>query len=124
MNDYDDKDNIIDINPVKIVLLGESGVGKTNIIRRYGGDTFDEKLEPTSKVYFCSRAFSINKKLISFYLWDTPGKEKLTRYIKFFLNEADALLLVYDITNKKSFNELKNYWIKEIKKSNLIPKCK
>ena len=53
-----------------------------------------------------------------------PGAEKYRNLTRVFLKEAHVLLLVYDITNQKSFDELKNYWMEDIKKYKVNPKCK
>ena len=103
----------------KVVLIGESGVGKTSIISRYTTNTFKENLMATPGANFLTKLvpFKDEKESIKFEIWDTAGQEKYRSLAKVFYKNAAACVLVYDITNKKSFDELKNYWISEIKEN-------
>ena len=103
----------------KVVLIGESGVGKTSIISRYTTNTFKENLMATPGANFLTKLvpFKEEKESIKFEIWDTAGQEKYRSLAKVFYKNAAACVLVYDITNKKSFDELKNYWISEIKEN-------
>jgi small GTP-binding protein len=103
--------------PCKVVLIGESGVGKTSIISRYISNTFSSALNPTPGANFTTRTVSIegSNQLIKFEVWDTAGQEKYRALAKVFYKNSQVCILVYDITRKESFNELKNYWINEIK---------
>ena len=103
----------------KVVLLGESGVGKTCIIARYINGTYDEKSESTNGASYASKTISydnINKSL-QFDIWDTAGQERYRALTKFFYKDAAIAILVYDVTRKDSFEELQNYWAKQIKES-------
>ena len=101
----------------KFVLLGESGVGKTSIISRYISNTFESKLMPTSgaKCFVKTLIMEDDNQAIKFEIWDTGGKEKFRSLAKVFYKNAAVCVLVYDVTRKSSFEELKQYWIKEIK---------
>jgi small GTP-binding protein len=103
--------------PCKVVLIGESGVGKTSIISRYISNKFSSALNPTPGANFTTRTVSIegSNQLIKFEVWDTAGQEKYRALAKVFYKNSQVCILVYDITRKESFNELKNYWINEIK---------
>ena len=86
----------------KVVLLGESGVGKTCIIARYINGTYDEKSESTNGASYASKTISydnINKSL-QFDIWDTAGQERYRALTKFFYKDAAIAILVYDITRK------------------------
>ena len=114
---------------IEMVLLGESGVGKTNIARRFENfeEKFEENHEPTSKLAYYSRKVTINDKIIEFRLWDTPGKESDRNLAKSLFKFANVFILVYDVTNKDSFDKLQNSWMKwieEIKKNKEEAKCK
>ena len=115
---------------IEMVLLGESGVGKTNIARRFENfkEKFEENHEPTSKLAYYSREVTINDKIIEFRLWDTPGKESHRNLAKSLFKFANVFILVYDVTNKDSFDKLQNScwmeWIKEIKENKEEAKCK
>ena len=115
---------------IEMVLLGESGVGKTNIARRFENfeEKFEENHEPTSQLTLYSRKVTINDKIIEFRLWDTPGKESHRNLAKSLFKFANVFILVYDVTNKDSFDKLQNScwmeWIEEIKENKEEAKCK
>ena len=101
----------------KVVLIGETRVGKTSIINRYISDNFSSSLSPTPGASFTAKTVFIKdyNQSIKFEIWDTAGQEKYRALAKVFYKNAAVCILVYDIINKKSFDELKNYWINEIK---------
>ena len=101
----------------KVVLLGESGVGKTSIIKKYVNNTFDNNVFPTKSATFFSKDihFEKEKKKIKFEIWDTAGQEQYHSIAKMFFLDAEVCILVYDITQKKTFEELKKFWIGEIR---------
>ena len=101
----------------KVVLIGEAGVGKTSIISRYSTNTFKSQSTPTPGANFVTKnvTFDDEKQTIKFEIWDTAGQEKYRSLAKVFYKNASVCVLVYDITRKSSFEELKNYWVKEIK---------
>ena len=101
----------------KLVLIGESGVGKTSLINRYVSNTFESNMVPTPGSSFTTKTmlFKNYNKSIKFDIWDTAGQEKYRCLAKVFYKECNGCLLIYDICDKKSFEELKNYWIPEIR---------
>ena len=100
---------------IKLVLIGESGVGKTSIISRYTNNTFDPQVLTSSSAQFLTKTIELNKDTsIKFDIWDTAGQEKFKSLAKIFYKDAKVIILVYDITNKNSFENLKNFWYKEI----------
>ena len=101
----------------KVVLIGESGVGKTSIINRYISNTFSSVLTATPGASFTTKTVMLKEynQSIKFEIWDTAGQEKYRALAKVFYKNASVCILVYDICRKKSFEELKNYWINEIK---------
>ena len=101
----------------KVVLIGESGVGKTSIINRYIQNTFSPVLTATPGASFTTKTILLKEynQSIKFEIWDTAGQEKYRALAKVFYKNASVCILVYDICRKKSFEELKNYWINEIK---------
>ena len=106
---------------LKIVLIGESSVGKTSIITQFIENTFQDKLQSTVMSTFSSkiiRCEDLNKSL-KLDIWDTAGQERYRSVTKMFYKDADVALLVYDITNKKSFEELKNYWVNQVLESSI-----
>ena len=101
----------------KVVLLGDSGVGKTCIISRYISGSFEKNITSTNGASYCSKMVKFDDlgKSLLLDIWDTAGQEKYRALAKVFYKNAAVCILVYDITRKKSFEELKNYWINEIK---------
>ena len=102
----------------KVVLLGESGVGKTCIIARFINNTFEENLISTTGASYAGKTMTFDDfggKSIKFEIWDTAGQEKYRSLTKIFYKDAGAAILVYDITRQDSFDEIKKYWLQQIK---------
>ena len=104
-------------NSCKVVLLGESGVGKTCIISRYVNNTYDEKSETTNGASYASKVIDLEqyKQSLRFDIWDTAGQEKYRSLTKFFYKDAAIAVLVYDITRRESFEEVRKYWYEQLK---------
>ncbi len=102
---------------IKVVLVGESGVGKTSIISQFTSKKFDPHRETSLSAQFISKTLSFDDlgKQIKFDIWDTVGQEKYRSLAKIFYKDARVIVFVYDITTEYSFNELKNYWYEETK---------
>ena len=99
----------------KVVLVGESGVGKTCINNRFIKGSYNSNVVPTASALYSEKIMTFsNGEKIKFDIWDTAGQEKFRSLGKIFYNESKAVILVYDITNGKSFAEIKNYWHKQI----------
>ena len=103
----------------KVVLLGDSGVGKTCIISRYISGTFDENSATTNGATYCSKNVNYEKlgKNLLLDIWDTAGQEKYKALTKFFYKDAAVCILVYDITRKETFDNLKNFWYSQLKEN-------
>ena len=99
---------------IKVILLGESGVGKTNLINVTVGQDFNENEQTTFSSSFVQKIFTIGKKKYTVQLWDTIGQEKYRHLAKLFFKDSKIVVLVYDKTVKKSFDELA-YWAEQIK---------
>ena len=100
---------------LKVVLLGDAGVGKTAIIRRYYEDKFNDILESTYNASFIEKVINVENKKIVLELWDTVGQEAYRSLTKIFTKNARIIILVYDVTSKETFNSL-NYWYDYISK--------
>ena len=103
---------------VKAVLLGESGVGKTCIIARFINNTFENNIMSTTGASYAGKTMAFEEfggQCIKFEIWDTAGQEKYRSLTKIFYKDAKVAILVYDITKRKSFEEIKNYWYNQIK---------
>ena len=118
MNVKNNINNNEKVEPLKIVLIGESGVGKTSIIYQFIDKSFLYDQQTTIGGTFATKKVKCsNGKILKLEIWDTAGQEKYRSVTKMFYKDADAAILVYDITSKNSFDGLKNYWLKEVRDS-------
>ena len=103
----------------KIVLVGDSGVGKTCIISRFVNVRFDKSQMTTACPSFCTKEINYPKykKTINLDIWDTAGQEIYRSISKLFYKGASIGILVYDISNQESFQSIKEYWYKELKEN-------
>ena len=98
----------------KIVLIGDTSVGKTNILSKYLTDEFDPESKATVGVEFGTKNFKIENNIVKVQIWDTAGQERYRSITNAYYKGAKGALLVYDITNKKSFDNL-DKWISDLK---------
>jgi len=103
------------LTPYKIILLGETSVGKSSILTRYTKDIFTELTVSTIQEFYTEKEIEIRGSPMKFQIWDTAGQEKFRSIVKNYYLGSIAAILVYDITNRESFNKVVNYWYKEIK---------
>ncbi|WPK26849.1 hypothetical protein PUMCH_004213 [Australozyma saopauloensis] len=99
----------------KLVLLGESAVGKSSIVHRFVKNTFDDMRESTIGAAFLTQTISLPEvnTTIKFEIWDTAGQERYKSLAPMYYRNANAALCVYDITSKASFAKAQD-WIKEL----------
>ena len=107
--------------PLKVVLVGESKVGKTSFIYLAVKNEFPKDIESSITTQFVRKEFNFSDKTVKFDIWDTPGQAKYRNIMKVFFCDAKAILLMYDCTNKASFDEIKNYWYGTTKEKNIDP---
>ena len=100
---------------IKITLIGKSGVGKTSITNQYIDHTFDENHESTVGANYVEKIVKKNGKEYQLCIWDTAGQESYKSLGKHFYKDAYVVCLVYDITDKDSFEELKETWYPNLK---------
>ena len=98
-----------EIQEIKVILLGETAVGKTSIIKRYYDDTFDTNEVTTISMSYVDKIIELNKKKYKLIIWDTIGQEKYRSISKLFLTEAKIVILVYCIDKKDTFENL-DFW--------------
>ena len=106
---------------VKVVLLGEAGVGKTCIITKFITGNYNPDTISSLSAQFISKTLEFKdiNRTIKFDIWDTAGQERFRALAKIFYKDAKVICLCYDISNKKSFEELKNYWYEQQTKLNV-----
>lgn len=99
---------------VKVVLLGDTGVGKSSLVLRFVTNNFKPYSESTIGASFMSKMITVNSKTIKFQIWDTAGQEKYHSLAPMYYRGAAAAIVVYDITRPNTFSTLKS-WIEELK---------
>ena len=106
-DNYDEK--------IKIMLIGESKIGKTSLISRYCNNEFLGGVYlSTIGIDFQIKHLVLNKKNIRLQIWDTAGQERYRNIAKNYFQSSDGFVIVYDISNIESFEKL-DYWIEQIK---------
>ena len=102
----------------KLIFLGDQSVGKSSILNRFLNDTFTEDYQATIGLDFQSKNIQIENQDIHLLLYDTAGQEKFRSLIPIYTRDANIILLVYDITNRDSFNHLPD-WLKDLTNINV-----
>ena len=97
----------------KLVLIGDSFVGKTNIMSQYLSHEFHEDTKATVGVEFGSKRFSIDGKVVKAQIWDTAGQEKYKSITNAYYKGAKGALVVFDITRKETFDSV-DRWINDL----------
>ena len=111
MEDDEDEDNAK--NFIKVILVGDAGTGKTNLIGVATGQEFNSQNLTTTTCSYLRLMMKINNKEYQVNLWDTIGQEKYRSLTKIFFKDSKIVLFVYDITNRQSFESLQT-WKKTI----------
>lgn len=101
------------LSTFKIVLVGDTGVGKTSLVGRFVSGRHDEFINSTIGAAFATKSVIIDGKSIKLYIWDTAGQERFDSLVPMYYRNTAACLCVYDVTSRKSFEKakqlLKNY---------------
>jgi len=99
---------------VKLVLLGEAGVGKSSLVLRFVSDRFEFNQNSTIGASFMSKSFTLsNGETFKYQIWDTAGQEKYKALAPMYYRGSHAALVVYDLTSEQSFYSLQR-WVKEL----------
>ncbi|CCH59026.1 hypothetical protein TBLA_0B01820 [Henningerozyma blattae CBS 6284] len=101
------------VTSVKLVLLGEAAVGKSSIVLRFVSNDFSENKEPTIGAAFLTQRVNIGNHTIKFEIWDTAGQERFASLAPMYYRNAQAALVVYDVTKPQSFIKAR-HWVKEL----------
>ena len=99
---------------LKVVVVGDSGTGKTNFIKRFISNTYNPNVKATVGVEFISKAYKINNQVFKIEIWDTAGQERYKSITAAYYKGAKGALIVYDITQKDSFENI-NKWMSEVR---------
>ncbi|KAJ5070606.1 ras and ef-hand domain-containing protein [Anaeramoeba ignava] len=99
---------------LKILIIGNSLVGKSSILLRYCDNQFTEEMGTTIGVDFRFATLKINDEEVKLQIWDTAGQERFRTITGTYYRNADGIMIVYDITKKDSFSQVK-HWFQEIK---------
>jgi Ras-related protein Rab-11A len=98
----------------KVVLIGDSGVGKSNLLSRFTRNEFNLESKSTIGVEFATRSIQVDGKTIKAQIWDTAGQERYRAITSAYYRGAVGALLVYDITKSVSFENVER-WLKELR---------
>ncbi|XP_076837211.1 ras-related protein Rab-18-B [Brachyhypopomus gauderio] len=101
------------LTTLKILIIGESGVGKSSLLLRFTDDTFDPELAATIGVDFKVKTIAVDGNRAKLAIWDTAGQERFRTLTPSYYRGAQGVILVYDVTKRDSFTKLGN-WLNEL----------
>ncbi len=102
----------------KYIIIGDSNVGKSNILTRYTQNKFNEQYQATIGVEFGAKNLTINNQIIRVQIWDTAGQENFRSITRAYYKNSVCAIIVYDISKRDSFNNIQN-WVKIAKCNHL-----
>jgi len=97
----------------KLVLIGDSGVGKSCLLLRFADDNFTDSYISTIGVDFRFRTITIDEKVVKLQIWDTAGQERFRTITSAYYRGADGIIMVYDVTSSDSFDHVEE-WLSEV----------
>ena len=108
---------------MKVVLVGNSAVGKSSLMLRFADNQFQSNYVNTIGVDFRFKIVTVDGARVKIQIWDTAGQEKFRTMTSTYYKSSDAVVVVYDMTEEKSYREIENYWVDEISQhvDNVIP---
>mmetsp|Transcript_14655 Transcript_14655/g.20919 ORF Transcript_14655/g.20919 Transcript_14655/m.20919 type:complete len:206 (+) Transcript_14655:145-762(+) len=98
---------------IKLLMIGDSGVGKTCLLLRYANDSFSPTFITTIGIDFKIKNIDIDDKRVKLQIWDTAGQERFRTITTSYFRGAQGIVLVYDVTDRRSFESIRN-WISQI----------
>ncbi|KAJ9529498.1 hypothetical protein QJQ45_013850, partial [Haematococcus lacustris] len=98
----------------KVLLVGNSGVGKSCILMRFASDRFDEATTSTIGVDFKVKYVTVNNTKCKLTIWDTAGQERFRTLTSSYYRGAQGIIFVYDVTRRETFEDLENVWLREV----------
>ncbi len=105
------------VNTLKLLVIGDSGVGKSSIVTSYVDGFFSDIHISTIGIDFRIKKINVNDKSIMLQIWDVAGQEKFRSIAPIYFRHCDGIIILFDVTNQKSFDNIKK-WITEIDKYN------
>ena len=99
---------------VKVVLLGDSGVGKTSIVTRYTTGIVQQSVKPTVGAAFVTKELTVENQEFELLIWDTAGQEVYRGLAPMYYRSAGIAIIVYDVVRAQTYQSV-SYWIKELK---------
>ena len=99
----------------KVLLIGNSGVGKSSLLLRFADDVFHENFMPTIGVDFKIRTIEVDGKTIKLQIWDTAGQDRFKTITSSYYRGAHGIIVTYDITDRDSFAKVSE-WMSEVDK--------
>lgn len=106
------RDNPFDLQ-IKLLMIGDSGVGKTCLLLRYANDSYSPTFITTIGIDFKIKNIQLGSKRVKLQIWDTAGQERFRTITTSYFKGAQGILLVYDVTDRKTFQAIGN-WISQI----------
>lgn len=104
----------VEVSDAKLVMLGSREAGKSSIVNRLIRDTFSDNITATIGTAFFSKTLQVQNKNVKLQIWDTSGSERYRALTPMYFQNADAAIIVYDITSPQSFYEVES-WVKTLK---------
>jgi Ras-related protein Rab-1A len=98
----------------KVALVGNSAVGKSALLRRISDDKFEDSYLATIGVDFRFKTVSVGEHSVKLQIWDTAGQERFRTITSTYYKNAQAIVLVYDVSKPQSFEAIRDYWAQEI----------
>ncbi|TGZ68874.1 hypothetical protein CRM22_004040 [Opisthorchis felineus] len=98
----------------KVLLLGNSGVGKTSILRTLMGEKFNPGTISTIGIDLAKKLFIVENHRIQLEIWDTAGQEQYHSIVAFHFRGAKAFIVMYDVTQPKTFEQIRKYWLRSV----------
>lgn len=99
----------------KLVIIGDTGVGKSCLLSRFSDNTYTENYISTIGIDFRFRTIKMNQRILKLQIWDTAGQERFRTITSAYYRGANGIILCYDVTNSESFDHIVD-WINEVNK--------